>query len=173
MDAIALTHPVNETSLSDLAQMIKVKSVITSNAVLRPAVENYPLQVPENTDLLALSPNEPLEVEPGFTISMIGESTERTAYLLQYREVSILIPAGVDYAAIRDEHPEAMVKPDIIVLTPEDVSYIPPRLWAELEPGVILWNSVEVSPFVNALDLKEDRNVEIISDGVTLLQKSK
>lgn len=173
VDAVVLTRPVNETSLSDLAQMIKLKSVITSNAVLRPSVANHPLRVPDNTDLLVLSPNESLEVEPGFTISMIGESTERSAYLFQYRDVSILMPAGVDYAAIRDEHPDAMHQPDVIVLTLDDVSYIPPRLWSELKPEIILWNSVEVSPFVNALDLKEDRNVEVISDGDTLQIKSK
>jgi hypothetical protein len=79
----------------------------------------------------------------------------------------------VDYALLKEKYPGKMQRPDILVLTPEDISYIPPRLWTELEPGLILWNSLEISPFTSSLYTTAASDVELIIDGDMVWQKTK
>ena len=169
IDALVLSHQVNETLLADLIQMLRVDSVMASNAVLRPSVGNYPLTPPDGTRLVTLSAGNPFELEPGLTLTVIGEATERTAYVLQYIDMTILIPVGVDYALLKEDYPALMLHPDVLILAPEDVTYIPPRLWSELEPEYILWNSLEPSPYANSISLTgEERDTTLVSDGVSL-----
>ena len=77
----------------------------------------------------------------------------------------ILIPAGVDYALLNEKYPDLMQKPDLLILTPDDVSYIPPRLWSELEPKTILWNSLEPAPYQDVISLNNVDRFSVISDG--------
>ena len=119
--------------------------------------------------MVTLSAGEPVELEPGLTLTVIGEATEQTAYVLQYNDVTILIPAGVDYALLKEDYPALMQQPDVLILSPQDVSYIPPRLWSELEPEYILWNSLEPSPYTNSISLTDDaKGTTLVSDGVSL-----
>jgi competence protein ComEC len=168
LDALVLTHPVNETALGDLNEMLPVRSVLTSTAVLRPSAGAYPFQVPETTSLSVVDSRSSLEIEPGLTISVIGEASEVSAFCLQYGEITILIPAGVDYAALKQDHPDLMQSPDVLVLTPEDVAYIPPRLWTELQPGILVWNSLEASPYSGTQALGSQLPYELIMDGNTI-----
>jgi len=173
IDALILTQPVSETFLSDLNQMLRIDSVMTSTAVLRPSAGNYPLTLPDNIKLITLPAGEPVAIEPGLTLTVIGEVTEQAAYALQYGEVTILIPAGVDYALLKEKYPDLMRQPDLLILTPYDVSYIPPRLWSELEPKTILWNSLEPSPYQGALSLNSVDWTSIVSDGIQIWQDPK
>ncbi len=173
LDAVILTRPVNEIALEDLDQMIAVKTIISANAILRPSVDIYPLQVPDYTQLITIAENEPFELEPGLTLALIGEAPGQAAYSIQYKDVNILIPAGVDYALLKAQYPVLMQKPEVLVLSPDDISYIPPRLWTELEPGVILWNSLEVSPFTPSLYPFATSDVELVTDGNTLWKNGK
>jgi hypothetical protein len=172
IDALILTKPMSETLLADLNQMLRVGSMMTSTAVLRPSAGNYPLTLPENTTLITLPAGKPVEIEPGLTLTVIGEVTEQAAYALQYGETTILIPAGVDYALLKENYPDLMQQPDLLILTPDDVSYIPPRLWSELEPKTILWNSLESSPYQGALSLNSIDRISIVSDGIQIWSTS-
>ena len=173
IDALVLTQPVIETRLADLNQMLRVDSVMTSTSVLHPSAGNYPLTPPDNTRLIILPAGNPVEIEPGLTLTVIGEATEQAAYALHYGEVTILIPAGVDYALLKDNYPDLMQQPDILILTPQDISYIPPRLWSELEPKAILWNSLDPSPYQGALSLNSVDRISIISDSIQVWQDPK
>jgi competence protein ComEC len=171
LDALILTRPINESSLTDLNQMLAVKTIVISNAILRPSVDSYPLQVPENSHLLTIAEEVKLEIEPGLTLTLIGETPGQAAYSIQYNDVCILIPAGVDYALLKEHFPELMHQPDILILTPDDISYIPPRLWVGLQPGSILWNSLEVSPFTSSLYTTATGDVDLITDGNAVWMK--
>ena len=173
LDTILLTKLVNETALEDLNQMLQVRSVFSTNSIFRPSANAYPLQIPENTNLLTLAENDGLEIEPGFTVTVIGEAPEQSAYAIQFKEMTILIPAGVDYALLKEQYSALMAQPDVLVLTPDDISYIPPRLWVELAPRAILWNSLEDSPFEMALSLTDNDPIELISDGIDIWQNPK
>jgi len=166
LDAVLLTKPIKETALDDLNQMVSVRAVIAANSILRPSTGTYPLKVPENTNLLSLAEKDGLEIEPGLTLTVIGEAPGQAAYAIQYKEATLLIPAGVDYALLKEEYPALMAKPAVLVLTPSDISYIPPRLWIELAPGAILWNNQEDSPFEDPISLEGTKDIEIISDGL-------
>jgi hypothetical protein len=61
-----------------------------------------------------------------------------------------------------------MHQPDILILSLQDISYIPPRLWFELEPKTILWNNLAPSPYQGALSLDSVDRISILSDGVSL-----
>lgn len=166
LDALVLTHPLNETDLADLNEMLPVRSVIATAAILRPSADAYPFQVPEDTALSIINDAAPLEIEPGLTLMVIGEESGKSAYALQYGENTILIPGGVDYALLKQAHPELLQAPDVLVLTPEDVAYIPPRLWAELQPGTLVWNSVDASPYSGALIPAEGAITNVALDGI-------
>lgn len=72
--------------------------------------------------------NPPLEIEGGISLSVIGESPGKAAYALKYGQANIVIPAGVDYAVIMEAHPGLLENTDLLILSPSDTSYIPPRL---------------------------------------------
>ena len=169
LDALVLTRPLKESALADFNDMVRVNSLLTSNAVLRPAEGAHSLVLPEGVALAALPVGEPLELEPGLSLTVIGESAEVAAFALEYRQVTLLIPAGVDYALLKEEFPDLFDQPDILLLAPEDVSYIPPRLWAELNPAVLLWNSRETSPYSGANAFTVENGVSILSDGVSVM----
>ena len=102
------------------------------------------------------------------SLSDIGEAPGKAAYALEYGNVTIVIPAGVDYAAIREAHPGLLEKAYLLVLSPLDTSYIPPRLWSQLEPGMLLWNSLALSPFNVSFSTSESEAFSLISDGLSL-----
>jgi len=169
LDALVLSRPLKESALADFNDMVRINSLITSNTVLRPAEGNHSLVIPEAVPLAALPVGEPLELEPGLSLTIIGEATEVAAYALYYNQVTLLIPAGVDYALLKEAHPDLFSKTDILLLSPEDISYIPPRLWVELDPVVILWNSREISPYSGANIFTVESGVSILSDGETVI----
>jgi hypothetical protein len=72
--------------------MLAVKIIIVSNGILRPSVDNYPLKVPENSQLLTIAEETELEIEPELTLTLIGETPAQAAYSIQYKETNILIP---------------------------------------------------------------------------------
>lgn len=154
--------------MSDLNASLPVKAILTANAILRPAAGEYPLSLPDSTDLINLSSTTALEIERELSLSVIGEAPEKTAYSLEYGQVSIVIPAGVDYALIRETHPGLLENVDLLILSPLDTSYIPPRLWSQLEPGMLLWNSLDLSPFGGQFSIGESGTISLISDGTSL-----
>jgi len=168
LDGIVLSRPLSEIALSDLNASLPVKAILTANAILRPAAGEYPLSLPDSTDLINLSSTTALEIEKGISLSVIGEAPEKTAYSLEYGQVSIVIPAGVDYALIRETHPGLLENADLLILSPLDTSYIPPRLWSQLEPGMLLWNSLDLSPFGGQFSIGESGTISLISDGTSL-----
>jgi len=151
--------------------MLPVKSVLASNAVLRPAAGEYPLLLPDNSTLINLSAGHAYELEPGVTLTVIGESTEKTAFALEYGKFRLIIPAGVDYADLKEHDPDLLQGADLLVLSPLDTSYIPPRLWIQLEPAAILWNSLELSPFDSAFTTESGNNFSLSTDGTSVWTK--
>lgn len=168
LDGIVLIQPSSEIALADLNTSLAVNSILAANSILRPAAGEYPLSLPESTNLINLSSIAALEIEEGISLSVIAESPGKAAYMIQYGHVSIVIPAGVDYALIRDAHPGLLEKADLLILSPSDTSYIPPRLWSQLEPGILLWNSLDPSPFSSSLSTSESESISIISDGSSI-----
>ena len=168
LDGIILTRPLSEIALRDLHASLPVKAILAANSILRPAAGEYPMSLPDSTNLLNLSSTTTLEIEPGISLSVIGESPGKAAYALEYGNVTIVIPAGVDYAVIRDDHPGLLDNADLLILSPLDTSYIPPRLWSQLESGMLLWNSLDPSPFSYSFSTSESEAFSLISDGLSL-----
>ena len=168
LDGIILTQPLSEIALSDLNASLPVRSILAANSILRPAAGEYPMSLPDSTNLLNLSSTTTLEIEQGISLSVIGESPGKAAYALEYGNVTIVIPAGVDYAAIRETHPGLLDNANLLILSPSDTSYIPPRLWSQLEPGMLLWNSLDPSPFSYSFLTSELNGMLITSNGDSL-----
>jgi hypothetical protein len=85
--------------------------------------------------------------------------------LLRYGSLRVLIPNGVDYAEINASLPEALTNLTVLILSPEDVSYIPPRVWRNLNAQAILWRDRGVSPFENSVGIDAFSEIHLISDG--------
>jgi hypothetical protein len=101
-------------------------------------------------------------------LTVIGESTEKTAHTLENGKFRLVIPAGVDYAILKDQYPDLLQRANMLVLSPLDTSYIPPRLWIQFEPAAILWNSPEPSPFESSLSVDSGKNFSISTDGTSI-----
>lgn len=168
LDGIVLTRSLSEIALGDLNSSLPVSSVLAAISVLRPAAGEYPLSLPDSTNLINLSSPPTLELENGISLSVIAESPGKAAYEIQYGQVSIVVPAGVDYALIGENRPGLLENADLLVLSPPDISYIPPRLWSQLEPVMLLWNSLDPSPFESSLSASNNGNISLVSDGRTL-----
>lgn len=172
LDGIILTKPLSEIAFGDLNTSLPVNTILAANSILRPAAGEYPLSLPDSTSLINLSSARALEIEPGVSLSVIGESIGKAAYALEYGQVSIIIPAGVDYAVLTRDHPDLLENADLLILSPLDTSYIPPRLWSQLQPGILLWNSLESSPFEASILIAESKPISLISDGRSLWLES-
>ncbi len=168
LDGIVLTRSLSEIALGDLNASLPVHSILAANSILRPAAGEYPLTLPDSTNLVNLSSIAALEIEEGLSISVIAESPGKAAYTIQYGQVSIVVPAGVDYALIRGAHPGLLENANLLILSPSDTSYIPPRLWSQLEPGMLLWNSLDPSPFKSSFLTSDSEYLSLVSDGRTL-----
>ena len=107
---------------------------------------------------------KPYTVETGVTLTVVTEDGEGAALFLEYGSLRVLIPNGVDYALIHEQAPAALQTPTVLVLAPEDVSYIPSRVWTDLEPQVVLWNSPALSPDTSWMGADAYNRVEVVSD---------
>ena len=77
----------------------------------------------------------------------------------------MLIPNGVDFALIKESSPAAMMGVTVLILNEDDISYIPPRVWEGLQPDLVLWNSVSVSPIETWYGVDSTDQINLISDG--------
>jgi len=101
-------------------------------------------------------------------LTLAAEDLNGTALLLQNGSLRILIPNGVDYAVIKEVSPDALTGLTALLLGPEDVSYIPPRVWLNLQPQLILWKDRGISPFENSLGVDVVADVHLVSDGTKI-----
>jgi hypothetical protein len=98
-------------------------------------------------------------------LTLLAANARDTALLLEYGQTCVLIPNGVDFAEIKETSTEALSGLSALILDERDISYIPPRVWRQIEPQVILWKDVSLSPFEESVGLDTARMVELVSDG--------
>ncbi|KAF0111281.1 MAG: competence protein ComEC [Chloroflexi bacterium] len=166
LDSVLLTDRSSADELSQLSARLPVNEVLLAPAIYRATNTKFPVILPENIALDKLTSGETVEIGPGVTLTLVAENANGTALLLEHKNIKLLIPNGVDYALIKESAPESMQTLTALVLTPDDISYIPPRVWLQLNPAVILWNSPTLSPFVNSIGVDESTRVSLTSDGV-------
>ncbi|HOW91346.1 MAG TPA: hypothetical protein PK883_03430, partial [Anaerolineaceae bacterium] len=80
---------------------------------------------------------------------------------------------GVDFAQIKSEDPSALKGLSVLILNESDISYIPPRVWQQLAPRQVLWNSPSVTPVNTWLGPAEAGRVHLVSDGTNLFEPSR
>jgi len=166
LDAVLLTSRHASGTLEQLAGDIAINRVLLAPSSYRPEFDAANLSLPEGIETEKLLPADTVEVEPGVFITLLAESEDGTALLLQYGALRVLIPNSVDYAEIKATAPEAMSGLSALVLDERDTSYIPPRVWRQLEPQGILWKDVSLSPFEESVGLDTHPQLELTSDGV-------
>jgi hypothetical protein len=165
VDAVLLTDQNSTSALSKLAERITVKKVLLAPAIYRLEKGGQSIIIPGGINIEKILPGQKIEIEPGVSISLVSESLQGTALLMEYDSLKVLIPNGVDYAAIKTDAPESMQGVTALVLSPQDISYIPPRVWQQLNPDVILWNDISLSPFVNSIGVDDLDDVSLVSNG--------
>ena len=165
VDAVMLTGRSGAQELSELAERIEIKTVILAPAVYRQESGGSELVVPEGIEVLKMLPGQAVEIEPGLRLAIAGEDLNGTALLLEYGTTRVLFPNGVDYALIKEDSPESILGVTALALGEEDISYIPIRVWRQINPGLILWREVEISPFVESLGADTRMEVILESDG--------
>ena len=80
----------------------------------------------------------------------------------------MLIPNGVDYTLIKAANPDALHDLSLLVVGEEDLRYIPARVWQDLLPTSILWNSAAVAPVEGWLNLEDGAKIGLFTDGFDL-----
>ncbi len=165
LDAVLLTERGSANQVRVLADQVTIQKAWLAPRVYPPSGSEMPVLLPESLEIEKLTAGQTVEMEKGLTISLVAESSLATAVLITFGGQQFLIPNGVDYAVIRAEAPAALDDLTALVLRPEDVSYIPPRVWLQLNPGVILWNSATLSPFDDSYGADEDAHVILDADG--------
>lgn len=165
LDTVLLTDPKSDADLTKLSERIKMGQILLSPSVYQLENEEEPVTIPDGIAIEKLVSRQHLEVEPGLILTLLSENGQDTALLLEFGGQRILIPDGVDYALIHSETPDVLVGLTALVLTPEDVRYIPPRVWTNLAPRVILWNGVSLSPFTGSFGTDVDAAVSLVLDG--------
>jgi len=117
-----------------------------------------------------LQPGSAVDYSQGLSVRVVAESFDSAALLITHGAVKILIPNGVDFAQIKSVDPSIFNGLSILILNESDISYIPPRVWQQLAPRLVLWNSPSVTPVDTWLGPREPGNIHLISDGIDLYQ---
>lgn len=164
IDEVWLTNRESGAELGALNERILVKKVILTAPVYVTGADDAPLVIPQGVEKSRLKTMELYTVEAGLTLTVVAEDGDSAALYLEYGSLRVLIPNGVDYALIHEQAPAALQTPTVLVLAPEDVSYIPPRVWTDLEPQVVLWNSPALSPDTSWMGADAYNRVEVVSD---------
>jgi hypothetical protein len=163
---VLITDRKGSAPLANLADKINIRQVLLAPASYRAESDTRPLTIPDGIEIDKLLPAETIEVEPGVWLTLTAEDLNGTALLLQYGGFKVLIPNGVDFAVIKSTSPNSMTELTALVLGPEDVSTIPPRVWRNLGPQMILWRDHSVSPFETSLGVDESMDVYLVTNGI-------
>lgn len=165
LDSVLITDRQVSEPLAELSDAINIRQVLLAPSSYRAEEDTKPLTIPDGIAIEKLLPGESIEIEPGIWLTLAAEDLNGTALLLQYGSLRVLIPNGVDFAEINSSAPEKLIGLSAIVLGPDDVSTIPPRVWRNLNPQLILWRGRAISPFENALGVDESTDIHLVSDG--------
>lgn len=165
LDSVLITDRKLSEPMAELSGAISVRQVLLAPSSYRSEEDSRPLRIPDGISVEKLLPSENVEIEPGVWLTLAAEELNGDALLLQYGSLRILIPNGVDYAVIKASTPEALTGLTALLLGPEDVSYIPPRVWLNLHPQMILWRDRGISPFESSLGVDVSAEVHLVADG--------
>lgn len=165
IDEVWHTRRASVSSLELFQERIPISKSVLTPAVYMAGADQRPLRVPQNIELVKLAPGGEREYPSGMLIRLAGEEQDRSALFIEYGEIRILVPNGVDYALIRETSPALLGDLTMVILQEEDLSYIPPRVWQALEPQIILWNSTALSPSVDWPGNDVNRRISISTDG--------
>ncbi len=165
LDSVLLTQRKSAAPVIALSNQISIRQMLLAPASYRAESDAKPLTLPDDIELDKLLPGESVEMEPGLKLTLTVEDLNGTALLLQYGSLKVLIPNGVDYAVIKSSAPDALAGLTALLLGEEDVSNIPPRVWRNLTPQMILWRDRSVSPFEYSSGIDASVEVHFVSDG--------
>ena len=165
LDSLLLTTRADSGLLDDLAEDIQIDSILLAPTAWRAESGARGMILPAGAALEKLPPGACVEIEEGLRLTLLAEDAQETALLLEYGQTRVLIPNGVDFAEIRAAAPEAVHGLSAVILDERDISYIPPRVWRQIEPKVILWKEVSLSPFDESVGLDAAPRIELLSDG--------
>jgi len=172
VDAVWLSSRAAASDLSELNERVPLRSVILPPVVYRSAANTKPLEIPSGIDPVKLQPGNVMDYSAGVTVRVLAESYDSAAFLVTHGSLKILIPNGVDFAQIKSEDPSALKGLSVLILNESDISYIPPRVWQQLAPRLVLWNSPSVTPVNTWLGPAEAGRVHLISDETDLFEPS-
>lgn len=173
VDAVWLSDRSYARNLSELDERLPLRSIVLPPVVYRAGADTRPLEIPPHLALEKLQPGSVVDYDPGLQLCVVAENYDSAAFLVTYGNVKILIPNGVDYALIQSADPAVLSNLAVLILTDADISYIPPRVWQQLSPHLVLWNSPSVTPVDTWLGPREEGGIHIISDGTDLFQPSR
>lgn len=165
LDSVLLTNRKNSAPLDELSDQIGIRQVLLAPASYRAENDAKPLTIPDGIEIDKLQPAERIEIEPDLWLTLVAEDSNGTALLLQYGSQSVLMPNGVDYALINSAAPDALSGLTALILGEEDVSTIPPRVWRNLDPQMVLWRDPSVSPFETSTGMDVSADIHLVADG--------
>lgn len=170
VDAVWLSDRSSARYLSELEERLPLRSVILPPVVYRAGADTKPIEIPDGIDPVKLQPGSVVDYDPGLQLRVVAESFDSAALLITHGAVKILIPNGVDFAQIKSVDPSIFNGLSILILNESDISYIPPRVWQQLAPRLVLWNSPAITPVDTWLGPRELGDIHLISDGIDLFQ---
>lgn len=172
LNSVLVTDRKVSEPLAELSGAIDIRQVLLAPSSYRAEEDSRPLTIPDGIAVEKLLPGESVEIEPGVWLTLAAEDLNGTALLMQYGSLRVLMPNGVDFSEIKSSSPGALSGLTTLVLGPEDVKHIPPRVWRNLNPQLILWRDRGISPFENSLGVDVSTEVQLVSTGTeTWLEK--
>ena len=168
LDAVFLTDRISALHLSELTERVPVNRIFLAPSIYRIEADEKAVTLPDGIDITKLLVGQEVEIEPDVSLTLVAEDLNGTALLLRYGSLKVLIPNGVDYAEIRSFAPESMQGLTALLLGPPDISTIPPRVWRQLDPGILLWKDITLSPFQESYGVDTDVEVNLVSNGKEL-----
>ncbi len=168
IDEVWFTRSTAADNLGKLHERLPVKRVVLAPPTYMAGAGQKPFSAPQGMETVKLKSAQGLRYPNGLEIRIAAESHRAAALLISYGEVKVLIPNGVDYTLIKAANPDALHDLSLLVVGEEDLRYIPARVWQDLLPTSILWNSAAVAPVEGWLNLEDGAKIGLFTDGFDL-----
>jgi hypothetical protein len=165
VDAAVITQRSASRNLAAFNERLPIQTVLLAPSARMTLEDTPPVSVDPALNSLALENGESLTLEENVQLTVVAADTRGTALLLSAQGDRILIPGGIDPARLHALNPATLAELTAVVLTPADLTFVPPHWWDHFHASQIFWQDVSEPPEDAWLSLGDNSVLEFVSDG--------
>ncbi len=165
LDAILLTEREAAKNVAVFNEQLPVGQVMLAQSVLIPLENTSPVTLDASISQAELQTGDVIMFGGKTALRVLAANPSGAALLLDYQKCRILVPGGIDPAVLRQVDPRFTSGLTAILLTPADLTLVPPAWWNRWQAGLIFWQDNSLPPDLSWTSLPGKTVLSLVSDG--------